>query len=123
MGLKVLTRIKLPYIIRMKDDKEITAKLNPSDEFSRFDITFYPNSKDYKEFYNSGYPDNNCLFIEVEAVTELYNFEDYKMKGIDDHYPAYEVSEEDSKLIFSLLRKRLNNYLEVLNEKTKVSVK
>ncbi|GEN46740.1 hypothetical protein [Alkalibacillus haloalkaliphilus] len=118
MGLKVVTRIKLPYIIRMKESKEITSRLSPTEHFSKFEITFYPNCQDY-EPYNADYPNNNCLFIDVEAVTEIFSFEDYNHKVIN-HISIYELPDDDRKLIFGLLRERLNTYLEALNIKTKM---
>jgi len=120
MGLKILIKIKLPYIIRMEEDKKITARLKPTDEFPQFDVTFYPNSRIYESLYNSNYPNNNCLFIEVEAVTKLYSFKNHEIKCISDHYPTYEVSEKDSKLILNLLRTKLNEYLEILGVRTKM---
>ncbi|WP_339180162.1 hypothetical protein [Oceanobacillus sp. FSL W7-1293] len=120
MGLKVLTLIKLPYTLRMKESKEIIAKLKPTNEFSQFNITFYPNSQDYEEYYNPHYPNNSCLFIEIEAVTELYDAGNYKVYDNNDYYHTLEVPEENRKLIFEMLRKKLNSYLQALNEHTKM---
>lgn len=91
MGLKVLTLIKLPYTLRMKESKEIIAKLKPTNEFSQFNITFYPNSQDYEEYYNPHYPNNSCLFIEIEAVTELYDAGNYKVYDNNDYYHTLEI--------------------------------
>lgn len=119
MGLKILARIKLPYIIRMEEAKIINTRLPSTKEFCEFKITFYPNLDSNDELYNPQYSENKCFFIEIGAVTELYNHDDYKetQTGV---YSTYELHEDEQLVIFSMLKNRLNEYFNYLSEMTKM---
>lgn len=119
MGLKIFTRIKLPYIIRMKEVEIIHTQLPATKEFTEFNITFYPNLHSNNELYNPLYSENICFFIEVEAVTELFNHDEYDINDTNI-YNSYEVPKDNQLVIFRMLKDRLNNYLDYLSEMTKM---
>ncbi|MFC4387741.1 hypothetical protein ACFOZ1_07925 [Gracilibacillus marinus] len=113
MAIKVITRIRLPYVIRMETVKKMTVKLSPTDDLPELQITFYPNLKD-ETYYNDIYSENTCLYIEVEAISNKLNFEDYK-KIKKDSYFVIDVPEEDRKKLFFQLAEEINVYLYKLN--------
>lgn len=119
MGLRILSRIKLPYIIRMKESEIIKTQLPATKEFSEFKVTLFPNRETNDELYNPQYSDNNSFYIEVEALTELYSHEKYENSG-SSLYSIYNVPEDDQIIIFKMLKDRLNEFLYFLSEMTQM---
>lgn len=113
MSLKVLCRIKLPYIIRLQKSKTYTVSLDECPEFSMFNISFYPNGEVLGVERDREYDDDVCTFLEVEAVIKKFDYNSYKAAP-DVDYTLYDVPNDDRSSIFEIVKERLNDFLKYL---------
>lgn len=111
LSLKVLCRIKLPYLIKIQDIKEYSLKLPECEHFSDFKIIFLPNIKESNYFYNPEYGDDVCDNIEIQTIAKVPN-----LKTSENQL----LTLEDRIIILDKIRKKVNEILRYLQYKTKM---
>lgn len=124
MSVKLIAKINLPYVLRMEKRGALETVLDPDIEFSFFKIIFFSH-------YQKNDDKPICNNIQIEAILNNYNHTDplssklgyltlNKDEDIDFNIEQFNVTDDDRKEIFKLVRDKLNNFLLYLNAATKM---
>ncbi|MDZ5474167.1 HEPN domain-containing protein [Bacillus sp. 31A1R] len=118
MGIKLLARISLPYLLRLSDGARLETKLPIDENFTFFKITFFPNKED-NDNYLPKYSDNICNNLEIECIVNKYDYKNYTYidTGI---FKIYDIGDIHRAEIFNFVREKLNSYLISLGKVTKM---
>ncbi|MDZ4427790.1 hypothetical protein ORL82_26375, partial [Bacillus cereus] len=69
MCIKMQCRLRLPYIIRLKEAKDYEKEFK-FPEFPFFKITLLFNDKEYKDIYVEDYDEKSCQFMQLEVISD-----------------------------------------------------
>ena len=120
MPLKVLCRIKLPYMMRLRDSEIYNANLESCENFNSFIVNFHPNiDSNDAGFYIPELPGNTCSFVEIECVLKIFNHNNYPIIPTAI-YNTYELPYNDRMEIFLIIRNKLSKLLKKLEYYTKM---
>lgn len=118
MGMKLVARIRLPYVIRLEKHEKIYVQLPEDKEFSYCKVSFLPTFREKDET-------SVCDCIEVEAILNNYDHTKYpKNKAIQHNDSSIrvlemcEVSDEETAEIFKVVRSKLNKLFLYVNQAT-----
>jgi hypothetical protein len=120
LALKVLCRVKLPYIIRIEEAINYISYLPSCNEFKVFNIFFFPNDRNLDDdLLNVDYPEETCSVIEIETILNSFTYENYQVES-SAVYKRYKVPHNDQLVIFKSIGNKLNSYLKYLKYVTKM---
>ncbi|MBH0159641.1 hypothetical protein [Fictibacillus sp. 26RED30] len=120
MSIKLLTKISLPYLLRLQFPESIETELPVDDNFSFFKIVFLPNIDELEnKNFSPNYNENFCNTIEVEAVLNKYHHINYSIEK-SSIYDTYNVTTKDRTEIFKEVRVKLNHFLLYISKSTKM---
>lgn len=122
MSIKLVTKIDLPYILRLEQRGTLETELPQDKDFSQFKIILSP-----KYISNSDQP--VCTSIQIESVLNDYHYDDYPKTSIrssrvgnldtlEVRNVIFGIPDVVRKEIFKLVREKLNNFLIFLSEST-----
>lgn len=126
MSIKIQCRLRLPYIIRLKEAKDYTKEFT-FPEFSFFKITFLFNDEEYEDIYEDDYNAESCLFVQLEIVSEDYNYQDYTVETIKRSVSGVvgyfentvdDVPEEVEEALMQAIAPRFNEIIDFIREKS-----
>ena len=128
MSIKIQCRVGLPYIIRLKDAKDYEREFNFS-EFSFFKMTLLFNDAEYESIYSENYDKKSCQFMQIEAISDKYHYQNYKVNKImkklvgETTFQEYEhdvedVPEEVEMDIMKDISPRINEIIDYIKEKS-----
>lgn len=130
MSIQFQCRIELPYIIRLHEAKDYERYFS-FPEFEKFHLRLLFNDTNYEEVYNDKYEYDICKFIQIEVISNKYNYKDYKVnmitvqhKGgsekIDTEESVSDVPYDVARELMSEISIRLNQILYYIRENTKM---
>ncbi|MER0279670.1 hypothetical protein ABRY18_05670 [Clostridioides difficile] len=120
MSIKVKVWAKLPYIIKLEEEKDYEFSFL-FDDFDLFKLNMRFNDENDFLIYNNEYPGNVCQHIELEVIYKYVDYTKYKTTkciSSDDNYFVVEVPLDKTTEIFGCMNKRLNEILNFLREKS-----
>ena len=117
MSIRVQMFIKLPYVIRLDEDKDYSFTFPNFKDFSEFELVFRFNDEDNEDYYNKDYPTNTCWNLGVEAVYKNIDHLDY-LKYTKNN--RIDLPEEEMDEVFQAVGRQLNNILSFLRVKSKM---
>ncbi|KNF07835.1 hypothetical protein CLPU_11c00030 [Gottschalkia purinilytica] len=132
MSIKIELFLELPYIIKLKEDKDYIFSFN-FDDFEIYNLKIIHNNYSGDEIYNEKNPENSSSHLQIEAVYKHCNyknydieFKEYTLFNNKDDLDGIKVKEEyivklpktEQIKVFNAVNIRLNQILNFLNEKS-----
>ncbi|MFL0251162.1 hypothetical protein ACJDT4_12065 [Clostridium neuense] len=122
MSIKVEMFIKLPYIIKLNEEKDYRFSFQ-FNEFEMFDLEMRFNDENNEDIYKAEYPPCSCSNIRIEAIYKNCNYLDYEKrttfrgdKNINEF--IVELPFKETNNIFNVVNKKLEKILSYLRNKS-----
>ncbi|MFF0828700.1 hypothetical protein ACFYU8_18155 [Brevibacillus sp. NPDC003359] len=124
MSIKMQCRIKLPYVIRLKEPKDYEEMFS-FPEFELFKLTLLFNDVKYESIYNDDHAIESCKNIQIEVITPDYDYKKYSVGTIiinseEVEYNVDDVPDQVEVDIMCKIALRLNEILDYIKESTKM---
>lgn len=124
MSIKVEMFVKLPYIIKLKEDKDyiFTFKF---DDFEMFCLEMRHNDESNDEIYDERYYGNSCENIRIEAIFNnldysIYNSDINPNRAIENQEYQINLPLKETRIVFNEVNKRLNQITSYLRNETNI---
>ncbi|HAT4250462.1 hypothetical protein [Clostridium perfringens] len=112
MGIKIEMFIKLPYILRLEEEKNYIFNFNFS-EFEIFQVEMIFNE------YNDDISESISENIRIEAIYNEFAYDEYEYR----HHTKGKIVElplEKEKFLFQIIDKKLQEIFDFMRNKTKM---
>ncbi|CCF16472.1 hypothetical protein BLGI_4441 [Brevibacillus laterosporus GI-9] len=124
MSIKMQCRIKLPYILRLKEPKDYEEFFS-FPEFDFFKLTLLFNDIEYESIYIDDHAMESCKYLQIEVISPDYDYQKYRVMTIkrnseDVEYNVDDVPEQVEVDIMRKIALRLNEILDYIKESTKM---
>lgn len=120
MSIKVEMFVKLPYLIKLKEEKDYKFSFE-FNEFNMFNLDIFYNDEENEEIFNENYPSNSSYNIHIEAIYKNIDYSIFKkinFHGFDDGEYEIDLPEAQEKEIFEVINKKMEIILSYLRKKT-----
>lgn len=126
MSIKIQCRLRLPYIIRLKEEKDYEREFSFT-EFEFFKMTLLFNDPSYEDIYLAEFDRKSCQFIQLEVISSKYNYQDYKVnkvkkiisgKTIHEEFDVEKVPETVEFEIMRDISPKVNQIIKFIREKS-----
>lgn len=93
MSIKIQCRLRLPYIIRLKEEKDYEREFN-FPEFEFFKMTLLFNDPSYEYIYLGDFDKRSCQFILIEVITNKFDYKNYRVEQVKKFVDSKTVVED-----------------------------
>lgn len=126
MSIKFQCRLRLPYIIRLREAKDYEFEFEFTD-FSLFKLTLLFNDSLNAAIFLENYEEKSCQFIQLEVITNEFDYQDYDVRYITIkragmlsrvEHAVKNVPEEVQTAIMKKISPRVNQIIKFIREKS-----